>query len=555
MQLTSLATETATRPPIEPADIVFVLCIEKTAIEPQGLLLIESIREFGGCYARSPIVALSPRPELAITGRSHARLAELDVAYVSAPLNRTRSAYLPTNRIVAGAWAEQNLTSEYIVVLDSDTLFVGEPAFVHADAGVRPVDVKGSTSSGPSDPLDAYWQRIAGLAGLPVEALPMIRTTVDGVLIRASYNAGFTVVRRASGILSKTSSIFHDSLREDLRPLRGRAIDVYASTGHVGAEASEFWGSSQAALSMAICACANDAVLYDDRYNIPLHHLEFGAGRPLPWPAGDPILVHYHWLTMPQHRQALIGRLAALGARSTVVAWLERRLRMEQPAGLLHRAAVLFRAGGTAEWPSRHRTRSAQRSLHGKRREAPLENSLTLGGVVRSSGTYGADYLEEMQRILLTHVTPVTRSFLEWGSGHTTLLILGMRSRLSLDYFASIDDNQEYQALVVAQAPVWDGFHPFTADLTGPRRSDRDPEPNYATLPLDLGRTFDFIFIDGRRRLECALTAALLCHPQSVVVLHDYRRARYRSVKSLFEVVEDGPQFRVMRSKGRRSHG
>jgi hypothetical protein len=343
VRLTSLAAEPEARPPVEPANVAFVLCIERTAIEPQALLLVESIREFGGRYAAAPIVALSPRPDFAIGARSRARLADLDVAYVCAPLNRTRSAYLPINRIVAGAWAEQNLPAEYIVVLDSDTLLVGEPGFVRADAGVRPVDVKGSTSTGPADPLDGYWRRIAGLAGIPIAALPMIRTTVDGVLVRASFNGGFTVVRRAAGILGRTSAIFHDSLREDLRPLRGRALDVYASTGHVGAEASEFWGSSQAALSAGICACAQDAVLYDDRYDIPLHLLATDAGRPLPWPARDPILVHYHWLALPQHHPALIARLAALGAHGAVVAWLARRLAAQRPAGLLQLAAARFR--------------------------------------------------------------------------------------------------------------------------------------------------------------------------------------------------------------------
>ena len=41
--------------------------------------------------------------------------------------------------------------------------------------------------------------------------------------------------------------------------------------------------------------------------------------------------------------------------------------------------------------------------------------------------------------------------------------------------------------------------------------------------------------------------ATLLSHPDTIVVLHDYRRTRYQPMKALYEVIEDGSQFRVMR--------
>ena len=49
--------------------------------------------------------------------------------------------------------------------------------------------------------------------------------------------------------------------------------------------------------------------------------------------------------------------------------------------------------------------------------------------------------------------------------------------------------------------------------------------------------------------MECALVASLLCHEDSVVLLHDYRRARYQVARAFYDIVEDGPQFRVMRPK------
>ena len=176
-----------------------------------------------------------------------------------------------------------------------------------------------------------------------------------------------------------------------------------------------------------------------------------------------------------------------------------------------------------------------------------LRNEIVAFGVTRSSDSWGLDYLSELRRILDQYVKPTTRAFLEWGSGNTTLAIIQWRDTLVVDRFFSIDDNAAYLAELLPQFPQWSGFHPMFANLTGPTVNDRDQELNYSTLPLTLESQFDFIFIDGRRRLECAFVASLLCHPDTVVVLHDYRRRRYEPMKAIYDVVEDGSQFRVMR--------
>src|SRR5215207_445590 len=79
--------------------------------------------------------------------------------------------------------------------------------------------------------------------------------------------------------------------------------------------------------------------------------------------------------------------------------------------------------------------------------------------------------------------------------------------------------------------------------------SQSDPELAYSTSPLLLGEVFDFIYIGGRRRMECALTSALLAHEETIIVLHDYRRGRYQPIRALFDIVEDGVAFRVMKPR------
>jgi len=248
------------------------------------------------------------------------------VTYVVEPLNGTGSSYGPINRIVAGAWAETHSTASYLVVLDTDTVFVGAPEFVRADVAVRPVDMKGATSSGAADPLDSYWARMCELGGIDLDRLPRLSTTIDEIAIRASYNAGLIVVRRELGVLQQTRDIFSASFAENLRPRAGSAADVRASTGLVGREASEWWGSSQAALAIAIWSKTSDVHLFDERYNVPVHLL----GNPAcSWPTHAefaPVLLHYHYLAEPQYQPEFRRVLAQIACPPDAAAWIEERI-------------------------------------------------------------------------------------------------------------------------------------------------------------------------------------------------------------------------------------
>jgi hypothetical protein len=317
-------------PPLEDRlredEITFVICVEANRLEPQARLLCESLRTFGGRYRNAAILAISPRPHLALGPEARRRLEELGVTYLVEPLNDTGSPYGPINRIVAGSWAETFSSRPFLVVLDTDTVFVGEPDFVRADAGVRPVDVKGAASSGGDDPQDLYWDRLCRLGGIDLSRLPRITATIDKASIRASYNSGFTVVRRDLGILQRTREIFFASLQENLRPQAGKELEVFASTGSVGREASEWWGSSQAALSAAIWSSTSDVHTYDERYNIPLNNL-LGPGRSWPRRRGlEPILLHYHYLAEPKHQPQLREVMSWIGCSRAVLQWIEERL-------------------------------------------------------------------------------------------------------------------------------------------------------------------------------------------------------------------------------------
>ncbi|OYX24400.1 MAG: hypothetical protein B7Z10_09245 [Rhodobacterales bacterium 32-66-7] len=308
---------------IAPSDIAFVICVEGNVLSSQALLLCESLRRYGGAYSNCAIWAISPRSTLPVSDLVQAQLRALDVNVVSIALNKTGSAYGTINRIVAGAWAEQRLTTEFICMLDTDMAFVRPPVFHVADAGARPVDAKGMATAGADDPREAYWAELCELAGIGMERLPHLSTTWCRSVIRASYNGGFLVVRRALGILAETERVFLKAFYRDLRPSR-HVADVLASAGHTGSEAASWWGSSQAALSVAISARTDDILLYDAAYNVPLHSL---VGEPvLPVDARNPVLIHYHYLAAQSYRYGFIKTLDRIGCAADVQAWIAERL-------------------------------------------------------------------------------------------------------------------------------------------------------------------------------------------------------------------------------------
>ena len=169
-------------------------------------------------------------------------------------------------------------------------------------------------------------------------------------------------------------------------------------------------------------------------------------------------------------------------------------------------------------------------------------------GVVTKPDFYGADFLLELRRIVESYAPRKTNYFLEWGSGLSTLLLAEIVTERR-GHLVTIDNDPPYLEAVSKAVQDQSVITALALDLIGARNNQSDPELNYSTQPLSFDRNFDFILIDGRRRLECAYSSLLLVERDSVVVLHDYRRTRYQVVHSFYDTIEAGPQFLVMRPK------
>jgi hypothetical protein len=284
-------------------DCSFILSVERGKLESQAVLLVESLRRFGGVYANHPVFAVSPRPARRMGKACLSMLKSMGVHVIIEDLLSVNEGYGSIARLVSCVWAEKNLTNEIIISLDDDLFFVREPDFnlKQADFLARPVDVKGICTTGPEDPLDLYWRKIAEACGVEYEQIPWIETTVDRVRVRASYNGGMIAVRRQLGLFQRAEAMYSILKSKDLSPRAYRDAEVFASTGFVGPEASRWWGSSQAILSLAATQLGAKITIAQLTYNIPAHLIEYAEKHNHKLTLQSAVLVHYHWLLDKEH--------------------------------------------------------------------------------------------------------------------------------------------------------------------------------------------------------------------------------------------------------------
>jgi hypothetical protein len=305
----------------------FVLSVEQGKLESQAVLLVESLRTFGGRYANCPVYAISPRPSRQIGAACRSALTALGAQTIVEKLIAPDEAYGTVARLAACAWAEQKLDSEILVSLDDDLFFAGEPDFrlKSADFFARPVDSKGICTSGAGDPFDVYWRKIAQLTGVDYNEIPWVETTVDRVCVKASYNGGMVAVHRQLGLFQRTEQLFRILQGKDLSPRRAGERKIVASTGSVGTEASRWWGSAQAAFSLAATQLKAVGSIAPATYNIPAHAAQAAerlSGKAI---LKDAILVHYHWLLDKEHIREPIIFFGSSDLPAPVFEWLKNK--------------------------------------------------------------------------------------------------------------------------------------------------------------------------------------------------------------------------------------
>jgi hypothetical protein len=180
----------------------FLMCVERGRLEAEGLLLVSSLRRWGGTLAEAPVYSFAPRPGHEPADSTVAELAELGVKHTSEPLNAEHPELPNCNKVYACAWAERELDQDVLVFVDSDTVFLQEPSelLLGADwlVASRPVGSRNAGSRGEGDRNESNWQRLYEAVG--ATARPWVETVIERERIRAYFNTGLIAARREAGV-------------------------------------------------------------------------------------------------------------------------------------------------------------------------------------------------------------------------------------------------------------------------------------------------------------------------------------------------------------------
>jgi len=195
-----------------PPHTVFAVFAEDSDALDHCIVLAESIRTFGGTFARSPLWVYVPE-ELALTDSIRQRLESLGVDIRRSTVPPEALWFYFARKVFAAAEAERSATASgaILVWMDEDTIVLTEPgAFLLPDSialAYRPVmhNIIGSLYA---EPPNEFWRRLYDLMDIPDSALfPMI-TPADRQEIRAYFNAGLLVVRPERGVLQRWAEFF-----------------------------------------------------------------------------------------------------------------------------------------------------------------------------------------------------------------------------------------------------------------------------------------------------------------------------------------------------------
>jgi hypothetical protein len=180
--------------------------------ERDTLLLVESLRAFGGDLASNPIWVIVPIELGGLSDPTIEKLTRLNARLIPFEFDPEIFKFPFAAKVLAAAALEAQVEglTERIVYMDRDTIVLNEPdeLVIRADRslGYRPVHHK-LIGSAWDQPLDSFWNLVYAVCDVPEEHLfPMV--THAGERIRPYFNAGSMVIRPQRGLSGQWRDTF-----------------------------------------------------------------------------------------------------------------------------------------------------------------------------------------------------------------------------------------------------------------------------------------------------------------------------------------------------------
>jgi hypothetical protein len=176
--------------------------------EMDTLLLVESIRHFGGKFSDHPIWLMTADYSRTLDAAVVKRLQTLDTRIIPFNIEKEKLNFFFTRELTALAQAEPLAAAETdcMVWMDANTIMVNEPTEFFLPDGVvmgyRPVQHL-LVGSQYDKPLDPFWTEIYKACEVPEASVFPMRLTVQNLDVRPYFNAGFLLLRPQSGLVQR----------------------------------------------------------------------------------------------------------------------------------------------------------------------------------------------------------------------------------------------------------------------------------------------------------------------------------------------------------------
>lgn len=287
--------------------LTFVCCVEYGRLERQTLLMVESLRAFGGNLSSSRLLAVKGRRGPALMPSTLRAFERLNVEFVEAKEGENPHPWLNySNKVVAVQTAERMAHTDTVAWLDSDIFVLGEPsglllngeeAFSARREWLPPAMFKGNAHYEP------YWRDVCQVLDTSLDDLPWLAADSQRDEQLAYFNSGLFSWRRGIGFADAYHSAFSRLLRSKLATPEG-----------------QFFTADQVILSPIVASLGLAwRELTADQHNMVFQG--FITGPSAAPSMSKSSVVHYSRSMDPPYREAFLQRLIA--ERPEFANWLE----------------------------------------------------------------------------------------------------------------------------------------------------------------------------------------------------------------------------------------
>ena len=125
---------------------------------------------------------------------------------------------------------------------------------------------------------------------------------------------------------------------------------------------------------------------------------------------------------------------------------------------------------------------------------------------------------------------------LEWGSGGSTVYFTQFLKNKGIAYtWTSIEYSKVWYEKISSILKDDKNVSIVLFDVGNTNVKQPDiPMNEYVVYPSTIGKKYDVILVDGRKRRRCLLETSKMLKPGGVVLLHDARRTYYHSAFSAY---------------------